>query len=216
MNDATLRTFPHFDTCDAVSKATRASHLALYHGYVKKYAELRERLTALQQRGPQAIADIGSLKGDITYALGAIKNHELYFDSFGPESDAEPQGPLVELLVKSFHSLPQYLVDLRSTAQQGRGWVWTAYDRDDGHLFNYESGASNGLPVWNAVPLLAIDLYGHAYFYDYGNNKGAYIEAIMRCIDWPRMAARLQRARAGLCANCAFPLPGSEIKLALS
>jgi Fe-Mn family superoxide dismutase len=197
MPDALLRTFPHFDACDAVSVATRRSHLALYHGYVKKYAELRKRLGALQERGPQAIADIGSLKGDITYALGAIKNHELYFDSFGPEGNGEAGGELAELLVKSFHSLPQYLVDLRQTAQQGRGWVWTAFDLDDGHLFNYESSASNGLPVWNAVPLLAIDLYGHAYFYDYGNNKGSYIEAMMRCLDWGRIAERLARARGG-------------------
>jgi Fe-Mn family superoxide dismutase len=194
MTDLLPRAFPFFEQCEAVSKTTRESHLRLYHGYVQKYADLRVQLAALQARGPAAIADIGSLKGDITYALGSIKNHELYFDSIGPENDSEPSGPLAELLVKSFHSLPQYLVDLKQTAHQGRGWAWTAFDLDDGHCFNYEGGASNGLPVWNAVPLLAIDLYGHAYFYDYGNNKAPYIEAIMRCLDWTRITTRFEQA----------------------
>jgi len=189
------RTFESFEQCDAISPTTRASHLSLYHGYVKKYAELSGRLSALQARGPSAIADISSLKGDITYALGAIKNHELYFDSLGPETDLEPAGKLAALIVKSFHSIPQYLVDLKQTALQGRGWVWTAYDLDQGMLFNYEAGASNGLPVWNAVPLLAIDLYGHAYFYDYGNNKGPYVESVMRGLRWGRIAERLAEAR---------------------
>jgi len=194
MPDTPTRSFESFEHCDAISPTTRTHHLGLYHGYVKKYAELTEKLRGLQARGPDAIADISSLKGDVTFALGAIKNHELYFDSVGAESGEEPAGRLADLIVKCFQSVPQYLVDLKQTALQGRGWTWTAYDLDQGRLFNYEAGASNGLPVWNAVPLLAIDLYGHAYFYDYGNNKAPYVEAVMRGLRWRWIEERLEAA----------------------
>jgi Fe-Mn family superoxide dismutase len=185
------RAFANLGACDAVSKGALESHLRLYTGYVAKYNDLVEKVHTLQERGPAAIAEISSLKGDVTFALGAIKNHELYFDILGGD-EQEPQGPLLDMLVKSFHSLPQYLVDLKHTALQARGWAWTAYDLDQQLLFNYEGRA--GLPVWNAVPILAIDVYGHAYFYDFGNNKVAYVEAIMKSLHWTRIAERFQQA----------------------
>jgi superoxide dismutase, Fe-Mn family len=184
------REFPNLPQCDAISESAMGSHLRLYDGYVQKFNQLRLEFDSHQQRGPGiASADAESLKTDLTFALGAIKNHDLFFEHLGPEGDG-PTGVLADALVKSFHSLPQYLIDLKQTALLGRGWAWTAYDLDLDFLFNYHAGAQNGLPVWNATPLLAIDLYGHAYFYDYGNNRVAYIEAIMKNLDWKKIGER--------------------------
>ena len=51
------------------------------------------------------------------------------------------------------------------------------------------------LPVWNALPLLAVDMYGHAYLYDYGNNRPAYADAVLRNLNWGKIAARFERVR---------------------
>ncbi len=67
------RSFDHLDPCDALSKAALKAHLRLYAGYVEKYNTLAEKLHTLQRRGPAAIADLGSLKGDITIALSAAR-----------------------------------------------------------------------------------------------------------------------------------------------
>ncbi|HVT80522.1 MAG TPA: Fe-Mn family superoxide dismutase [Phycisphaerae bacterium] len=195
MPNLTPRSFPRLAQCDALSKTCVESHLRLYDGYVHKYNELMAKRDSHLGRGPSALAgDLEGLKADITFALGAVKNHELYFDILGPEC-GEPGAELMDAIARSFHSLPQFLIDLRQTAMQTRGWAFTAYDLDHDTLFNYESG-HNGLPVWNAVPILAIDLYGHAYFYDFGNNRGAYIEAIMKCLDWSRIRERFLTAKA--------------------
>ena len=58
-----------------------------------------------------------------------------------------------------------------------RGWAWTAYDWDEGRLFNYIGDAQNTFPVWNATPLVALDVYEHAYFLDYQTDRASYIEA---------------------------------------
>ena len=55
----------------------------------------------------------------------------------------------------------------------GRGWAWTAYDWDERRLFNYIGDAQNSFPVWNATPLVALDVYEHAYFVDFGTDRGA-------------------------------------------
>ena len=62
----------------------------------------------------------------------------------------------------------------------GRGWAWTAYDWDEGRLFNYIGDAQNTYPIWNATPLVALDVYEHAYFLDYQTDRGAYIDAFLR------------------------------------
>ena len=66
----------------------------------------------------------------------------------------------------------------------GRGWAWTAYDWDEGRLFNYIGDAQNTFPVWNATPLVALDVYEHAYFLDYQTDRASYIDAFFDNLDW--------------------------------
>jgi Fe-Mn family superoxide dismutase len=199
MPNLTPRRFPELTRCDAISKGAMDSHVRLYEGYVGKYNQLSEKLKGLQARGPMnggVGPDSESVKCDLTFALAAIKNHELFFENLSPPVAEEPSGPLADALVKSFHSIPQYLVDLKQSCQTARGWAWTAYDMDHDFIFNYGGGSQDSLPVWNSVPILAVDLYGHAYFYDYGNNKIAYVESIMKSIRWEKVAQRLHAAHA--------------------
>jgi len=182
-----------------MSPASLESHLRLYEGYVHKFNQMAQQLAALLANGPANFTlDTESLKTDMTFALSAIKNHELYFDNLSqplPGETDQPTGALAEAIVKSFHSVPQYLVDLKQTANQGRGWAWTAYDLDHDYLVNYGSGTLNAIPVWNCVPILAIDLYGHAYFYDYGNNRLAYIESLMQGLNWEKISQKYLAAK---------------------
>jgi hypothetical protein len=66
----------------------------------------------------------------------------------------------------------------------GRGWAWTAYDWDEGRLFNYVGDAQNTFPIWNATPLIALDVYEHAYFLDTGPIRASYIDAFFDNLDW--------------------------------
>ena len=66
----------------------------------------------------------------------------------------------------------------------GRGWAWTAYDWDEGRLFNDIGDAQNSYPIWNATPLVALDVYEHAYFLDYRTDRAAYIDAFFENLDW--------------------------------
>jgi Fe-Mn family superoxide dismutase len=65
-----------------------------------------------------------------------------------------------------------------------RGWAWTAYDWDERRLFNHIGDAQNTFPVWNATPLVALDVYEHAYFLDYQTDRASYIEAFLNNLDW--------------------------------
>ena len=124
-----------------------------------------------------------ALKVDLTFAVGGIKNHEIYFEHLGGEG-GDPEGPIAALIERDFGSADDWRADLRATGMAGRGWAWTAFDWDEGRLFNYVGDAQNTFPVWNATPLVALDVYEHAYYLDYQTDRAAYIEAFLRNLDW--------------------------------
>ena len=76
------------------------------------------------------------------------------------------------------------LVPLLATGMAARGWAWTAYDWDEGRLFNYLGDTQNTFPIWNATPLIALDVYEHAYFLDYQTDRASYINAFFDNLDW--------------------------------
>jgi Fe-Mn family superoxide dismutase len=169
---------------DGISRQTIEAHYKLYQGYVAKRNEILGRLAAVDlSAANQTYSDLRELKVELTFAIGGIKNHELYFEHLGGVG-GEPKGAFGELVARDFGSAEAWRADLKATGIAGRGWAWTAYDWDEGRLFNYIGDAQNTFPVWNAAPLVALDVYEHAYFIDYGTDRPSYIDAFFANLDY--------------------------------
>jgi Fe-Mn family superoxide dismutase len=76
----------------------------------------------------------------------------------------------------------------------GSGWIVLSYARGEGRLYN-QIAFDHTHAMIDAVPLLALDMYEHAYHIDFGANASAYIDAFMRNIDWTVVSDRLMEAR---------------------
>lgn len=185
--------FASIKQLDGISERTMTEHYKLYQGYVNKTNEIMKRLAELTdddyKAANQTYSAIRALKVDLTFAIGGMKNHELYFDILGG-SGGKPGGALLRQIEKDFGSLDRWAADLRATGLAARGWAWLAWDHDGKYLFNYIGDAQNAFPIWNATPILALDTYEHAYYLDYGTNRGAYIDAYFRNLDWSKVESR--------------------------
>ena len=169
---------------DGISRASVEAHYRLYQGYVAKRNEILGRLGAVDLGlANQVYSDLRALKVDLTFAIGGIKNHEIYFEHLGG-SGGDPTGAIGALIDRDFGSAGTWRDDLRATGLAARGWAWTAYDWDEGRLFNYIGDAQNTFPVWNATPLVALDVYEHAYFLDYQTDRASYVDAFFENLDW--------------------------------
>jgi Fe-Mn family superoxide dismutase len=169
---------------DGISRAAVEAHYKLYEGYVAKRNEILALLgDADLGSANQVYSDVRALKVDLTFAIGGIKNHEIYFDHLGGDG-GDPQGRIRDLIERDFLSVDAWREDLRATGMAARGWAWTAYDWDEGRLFNYLGDAQNTFPVWNATPLVGLDVYEHAYFLDYQTDRASYIDAFFANLDW--------------------------------
>jgi Fe-Mn family superoxide dismutase len=167
---------------DGISRETVEAHYKLYQGYVNKRNEILTKLAEVDlSTANQVYSDVRALKVDLTFAIGGIKNHEVYFDHLGAHG-GDPDGVFGDLVKRDFGSVDAWREDLRATGMSARGWA--AYDWDERRLFNYIGDAQNTFPVWNAAPLVALDVYEHAYFLDFQTDRASYIEAFFNNLDW--------------------------------
>jgi Fe-Mn family superoxide dismutase len=169
---------------DGISRAAVEAHYKLYEGYVNKRNEILEKLDGVDlSSANQVYSEIRGLKLELTFAIGGIKNHEIYFEHLGGDG-GNPGGAIGQLIERDFGSIDRWRADLTATGMAARGWAWTAYDWDESRVFNYIGDAQNTFPVWNATPLVALDVYEHAYFMDFQTDRASYIDAFFDNLDW--------------------------------
>jgi Iron/manganese superoxide dismutases, C-terminal domain len=94
----------------------------------------------------------------------------------------------------------KWLDALKKSASAARGWVMVGYDLNDGSLFNYLLDSQNLWAVYNMVPVLALDVYEHAYVRDFGatpDGRKQYVEAFLRNVNWDHVNRQVAQAEAG-------------------
>jgi Fe-Mn family superoxide dismutase len=181
---------------NGISKRTMEEHYALYQGYVNKTNEIQEKLNSVDRASAnQIFSDLRSLRVDLSFATGGVKNHEIYFDHLGGKG-GKPSGKVAEQIARDFPSYDKWLEDFKASGMAARGWVWLAYDFDWNTLTNVVGDAQNTFPLWNAMPILALDVYEHAYWLDYGRARPKYIDAFFENLDWKKVEQNLEKALA--------------------
>ena len=197
------RRWPAFDKqLDGISKETMEDHFKLYEGYAKKANECRGILKDLdydEVEGNQVYSPLRAVSIDYTFALLGFKNHDLYFGHLGGEG-GDPNGRFAELVDAEYPGgIEMWQKAVRRAASSARGWVMVGYDLNDGSIFNYIMDTQNLWAVYNMAPVLALDVYEHAYARDFGatpQGRKDYVEAFFRNIDWDHVNRQLGQAEA--------------------
>ena len=175
---------PELLELDGISRESVEAHYKLYQGYVAKRNEILKKLDGVDlSAANQVYSEVRALKVELSFAVGGIKNHEVYFEHLGGDG-GDPDGLFGQLVERDFGSIASWRDDLKATGMAARGWAWTAYDWDEGRLFNYAGDTQNTYPIWNATPLVALDVYEHAYFLDFQTDRASYIDAFFDNMDW--------------------------------
>lgn len=175
-----------------ITRTTHDEHLKLWQGYANKTNEIRKALAELEidpAKANQIFSQIRALKVDYTFAYEGLINHNVYFATLGGEG-GPANGKVADLINAAYGDFETWLKDWKATGLAARGWVYLAYDHVEGRVFNYIGDAQNSFPIWNHTLLLAMDVYEHAYFADFGVARAKYIDAYMQCIDWDAVNLR--------------------------
>ena len=165
-----------------------------YGGAMRRLNAITEQLEALDfEKAPGHV--LNGLKREQLVALNSTLLHELYFSSLG--GDGKPTNEMSEILAHDFGSIDRWRAEYRAMGYAlggGSGWVVLAYVPRDGRLIN-QYASEHSQSVASGVPILALDMYEHAYHMDFGANAKAYVDTFFRNIDWPALFQRYEDAR---------------------
>ena len=172
-----------------------------YGGALRRLNAIGTRLAGLDwARAP--VFEINGLKREELMAAGSVILHEIYFESLGGHGDnpptglAEPPADLAQALARDFGSVAAWRAEFTAMAKAlagGSGWAILAWSERLGRLVNqWAADHANGLP--GATPILALDMYEHAYHLDFGAKAAAYVDQVMANLNWPRIGARYRLA----------------------
>lgn len=172
-----------------LSAAQLAPHYhAHYGGALRGYL----RADAEIQAGKiQDMATYGSLQRARGNKANSVLLHELYFDAMSPLS-TQPGEALRQALNRRFGTLEKWMKDFQACANSASGWAVLTFDAVNGKLYNVLCDKHATGPMWMGIPLLALDVYEHAYYVDYQNRKGDYIVRFMEHINWEVVGERYQ------------------------
>jgi Fe-Mn family superoxide dismutase len=165
-----------------------------YGGALRRLNAITEQLESLDVDSAPAYV-VNSLKREELIALNSTLLHELYFArmAFG---DGRPTEVLAQALVRDFGSVNRWRSEFVAMAKGlagGSGWVLLVYVPRDRRLINQYAG-DHGQATAGGIPILALDMYEHAYHIDFGANATAYIDAFQRNIDWVSTQGRYEDA----------------------
>jgi len=139
---------------------------------------------------------VNGLKREELIAWNSMILHELYFDGLGPA--AAPSAPLAQAIERDFGSHGRWAAEFAAMGKAlggGSGWVLLTLSRRDGRLTNVWA-ADHTMSLADGEPILALDMYEHAYAMDYGAKAAAYVDAFMKAMTWAGANRRFARPSA--------------------
>lgn len=177
---------------------TMQIHHGKHHaGYVKK---LNKALEGHEWAG-KSLTDIVAMVSDdagdsgLRNNGGGHYNHSLFWKVMKPGGGASPEGNIADAINSTFGSFDDFKSQFAQAAATrfGSGWAWLSVDAE-GKLFvsstpNQDNPLMSNLVAHSGTPILGIDVWEHAYYLKYQNQRKVYIDNFMEIINWQQVAA---------------------------
>ena len=182
--------YPEDALAPHISARTLGFHYGRHHaGYVARLAKL---VSGTDYEG-STVAEIAAsaVPGALFDNAAQAWNHDFHWHSMSPDGGGDPAGPLAAAIDRDFGSADTFRAEFTaaSCSKFGSGWVWLVAD---GSGLRIDSTDNADTPLAHGLnPLLTIDVWEHAYYLDYQNDRAAYVDAFVEhLIDWESAAAR--------------------------
>jgi superoxide dismutase, Fe-Mn family len=170
---------------DALAPVISAETLKLHHGkHHKKYVDTANQLLEKEPLRASSVEEVvRQAKGKLFNNAAQAWNHDFYWKSLSPKRQ-RPSGALLHRLEKDFGSYEKF-ADAFSQAAIGQfasGWAWLV---EKGGKLEVTTTGNADTPMAHGIRcLLTVDVWEHAYYVDYRNERERYVSAILNCLNW--------------------------------
>ena len=170
-----------------------------YH-YEKHHRSYLWKLQELIEGKPEAektLEDIiRTTDGKVFNNAAQMWNHTFFWNCMQPKGGGEPSGDIAHLIRDTYGSFANFVEAFTraGTERFGSGYVWLVFDGC--RLWCISPSNAESPIVHNQTPLLTCDVWEHAYYLDYRNERGKYLDVFVRhLVNWDFVAEQLKRAK---------------------
>ena len=178
---------PHID------EATMKLHHDKHHlAYVTGLNNAEAKLAEAREKNDFAL--VKHWERELAFHGAGHFLHCIFWENMSPNGGGEPTGALAEAINKKFGSYASFLAHFKAaaTAVEASGWALLVKNNTTNSLEILTSEKHQNLSQWVVKPLLVIDVWEHAYYLKYQNNRAAYVEAFTKVINWDDVAERFK------------------------
>lgn len=197
-------TYGYDGLAPVIDAMTVETHYAKHHAaYARNFNDAAVKAGLSDMDAEQLLASLDrvedpALRTALRNNGGGFYNHNLYFSTLaGPEDAAKaPEGALLTKIEKTFGSVESLKGKLTALAlgQFGSGWAWLSADQSGELMVSASPNQDNPIiEKTGYVPILAIDVWEHAYYLKYKNLRADYVQALFDIIDWKAVERNYER-----------------------
>jgi len=181
--------------CEEIMRIHHSKH---HNGYVTNLNAAVKKLGDAQAAGD--VGAINQLAAAINFNGGGHLNHTIFWSNMAPPplGGGVPSGPLADQINKDFGSFDAFKKELTTKASgvKGSGWGWLGWNKNAAKLEVATCQNQDPLEATTGlVPLLGIDVWEHAYYLQYKNLRGSYVDSIFNVFNWTNVSERLANAK---------------------
>ncbi len=175
-----------------ISKKIMELHHTRHHlAYVTGMNAAMDRLEKARA-GEGLDIDYKATMRDLSFFTNGHKLHSIFWQNMRKtKKDNAPSGALLEKIEEQFGSFEKFQAEFAGAAKtvEGSGWAALVQDGEDLHVIQIQN--QNLMAIVETKVLLLLDVWEHAYYLDYQNDRGKYVDAFWSIINWDDVAARL-------------------------
>jgi Fe-Mn family superoxide dismutase len=183
-----------------IDEETMRTHHSKHHqGYVNKLNAAIVGTKAENMTLEEILANMSMFSDGIRNNGGGHFNHSLFWKILSPNMKTKPSEELTAAINKTFTSMDALSTKLQESGAGlfGSGWVWLLVDANKNLVLTTSINQDNPLMNTSKVkgmPILAIDVWEHAYYLKYKNNRGEYLKNIVNIINWDEVSSIYKNA----------------------
>lgn len=182
---------PHID-----EQTMRLHHDRHHQGYVDGANAALDALEEARDSGDYGT--VKKLSRDLAFNASGHLLHSVFWPNMAPESDTgEPGGRLASQLEADFGGVEQFRDHFSAAAKgvEGSGWGILAWEPQGEHLLVLQAEKHQNLTAQGVTPILVLDVWEHAYYLNYQNDRGQYVDNWWSVVNWNDVSERLRKAR---------------------
>jgi len=174
-----------------ISRQVLEWHHDVHHqGYVNGWNSAEEGLEEQREEGD--FSNTGALLNSFTHNFCGNILHEIFWHNMSPSGGGKPEGDLMERIEEEFGSYENWKEEFKEAAKSASGWALLVYIPYSNELHNVTVDKHDDGAVWGAHPILALDVWEHSYYHDYGPDRADFIDTFFQVVDWSDVEERYE------------------------